>query len=191
AGARAGRGGGHWRLAALAVRGAALAAGAAWAGAGGTGSKGDAHKAAGKSEKPDPLHHVMDSSHIELFPTAGWEIDLLDNGPFRRITKFMILELIAAGLIAAIYIPLARRQQSGRHPQGAWDNAFEVLLTFVRDQIARPALTPPEDEHGHGHEAGPSEGHHGTEAAAHAPPDADRFVPFLWTMFLFILFSNL
>jgi F-type H+-transporting ATPase subunit a len=212
----AGRARGRWRLVALALLGTGLATGAAWAGEEHKGAgHGEAPKAEGKAagaheakhdakhethEKHDPLEHVMDSSHWEFFPTAGLEIHLPDQGPFRRLTKFMILEVIAAALVAAIYIPLARRMASGQTPSGAWDNTFEVLLTFVRDQIARPALTPPEDE-GHGHEAGHAEAaahagahhdeHHGAEAPAHAPPAHDAYVPFLWTLFLFILFNNL
>jgi F-type H+-transporting ATPase subunit a len=41
---------------------------------------------------------------------------------------------------------------------------FEAFLMFIRDDIARPAI-----------------GHH----------DADRFVPLLWTMFMFVLGLNL
>jgi F-type H+-transporting ATPase subunit a len=112
-----------------------------------------------KHEKPDALHHVMDSDEWEFIGT--WHIRPIFG---LRITKYMLLELIAALLIIAIYIPLARRVQSGEPPRGWWDNTFEVLLTFVRNVIAKPAI-----------------GEH----------DADRFVPFLWTLFLFILFSNL
>jgi F-type H+-transporting ATPase subunit a len=59
---------------------------------------------------------------------------------------------------------MARRLRNGEPPRGAWDNTFEVLLTFVRDQIAKPNMG--EDK-------------------------ADRYMPFLWTLFLFILFNNL
>ena len=76
----------------------------------------------------------------------------------------MLLELLAAGLILLIFIPICRRAASGQLPKGRWWNAFESLLTFVRDKIARPNL-----------------GEH----------DGDKFTPFLWTMFLFILFCNL
>src|SRR5947209_18789321 len=78
--------------------------------------------------------------------------------------SFMILELIAAALIVIIYVPIARRARSGAPPRGFFWNTFESILTFLRDQVARPNI-----------------GHH----------DADRFVPFLWTLFLFILFNNL
>jgi F-type H+-transporting ATPase subunit a len=43
-------------------------------------------------------------------------------------------------------------------------NLFESLILFIRDQVARPAIG------GHG---------------------ADRFLPYLWTLFFFILFNNL
>jgi len=114
--------------------------------------------------EPNALEHVNDSKeHWHLFESFGPTLRLPQFLGF-RITKFMLLELIAAGLIVAIYAPLTRHLQSGEPPRGAWINAFEVLLTFVRNQVAKPAI-----------------GEH----------EADRFVPFLWTMFLFILFNNL
>jgi F-type H+-transporting ATPase subunit a len=60
-------------------------------------------------------------------------------------------------------VPIARRAQNGSPPRGRWWNAFESLLTFIRNEVARPNLGQ----------------------------DAERFLPFLWTMFLFILFCNL
>ncbi len=118
-----------------------------------------------EEERTDALEEVMDSEHWEFFKTLGLEIDLgkIGIGKF-RITKFMVMELLAALLIIAIYVPLARRLRDGEPPRGGLVNAFEVLLTFIRDEVAKPGI-----------------GEH----------DADRFVPFLWTMFLFILFNNL
>ena len=49
-------------------------------------------------------------------------------------------------------------------PKGRVWNLLEAMLVFLRDEVARPAI-----------------GHH----------DADRFLPFLWTMFFFVLFCNL
>src|SRR5262249_32595151 len=100
----------------------------------------------------DPFHHVMDSPY--------WQHNEYE---YIKITKYMVLLLIAAALVVAIYVPLARRVQSGETPRGWWWNMWEVLLTFVRDQIARPYIS-----------------HH-----------PDHYVPFLWTQFLFILFCNL
>jgi F-type H+-transporting ATPase subunit a len=114
---------------------------------------------------PDPFEHVIDSTKFHLFDSLFGDPVVITLQPLFgfQITKYMILELVAAALILAIYIPLCRRAATGQLPRGAWWNAFESLLTFVRDKIARPNL-----------------GEH----------DGDRFTPFLWTLFLFILFCN-
>jgi F-type H+-transporting ATPase subunit a len=103
------------------------------------------------SKTPNPLEHVVDHGFVTI-------------GRFKVVTKYMLLELLAAGLIAAIYIPLARRAGAVQHPRGWFDNLFELILSFIRNDIAKPNL-----------------GEH----------DADKYVPFLWTLFLFILFCNL
>jgi F-type H+-transporting ATPase subunit a len=127
---------------------------------------------------PDPFEHVMDSpasgDKWEFFNAAfgrpiEWHIPPLniDIGSFHyrfQLTKFMILEVVAAALILLIYIPLARRSQNGELPKGGWWNAFESLLTFIRNEVARPNL---------------------------GEKDADKYLPYLWTLFLFLLFCNL
>jgi F-type H+-transporting ATPase subunit a len=128
-------------------------------------------RAAEEGHAHDPLDHVMDSTKIETFESFGHhEIPIpalftyrMFGQEFQFPTKYMLLELVAAVLVAVFYIPLARKMKSGELPSGWRENAREVLLTFIRDEVARPAI-----------------GH-----------DADRFMPFLWTMFLFILFNNL
>ena len=81
-----------------------------------------------------------------------------------ELTKFMVLELVAALLMLAIFVPLARKIATGNRPRGRIWNLFEAMLVFVRDEMVRPAI---------------------------GRPDADRFLPFIWTMFFFILFCNL
>jgi F-type H+-transporting ATPase subunit a len=125
---------------------------------------GDHAKDAAAHEDKSALHHVMDSDTWEFFDTLALHEWHLPNILGLQITKFMLLEVIAALLIIAIYIPLARRMQDGQVVRGSFFNFFEVLLTFVREQIAKPSI-----------------GEH----------DADKHVPFLWTVFLFILFNNL
>jgi F-type H+-transporting ATPase subunit a len=151
--------------------------------------------------KHGPIDHVVDSSTWHFFdqlfeapvelalPTIdvfGWHVQL---------TKFMILEVVAAVLICAIFIPLARKVAKGGTPTGAWWNAFEVLLTFIRDQVAQPTLCPPPDYHEHLHEGHAKGGHHDEQHAAKHDPlkgyEHDAYVPYLWTVFLFILFCNL
>ncbi len=121
----------------------------------------------------DPFEHVMDTHKWHFF--ENWDIlfhlprlHLPLYGDF-QVTKFMVLELVVALLIIAIYVPLARWASTGDAPNGGpvkrfiW-NTFECLLTWTRANVIEPNV-----------------GHH----------DADRFVPFLWTVFLFVLFCNL
>ncbi len=108
----------------------------------------------------DLFHHVMDGYHIswlENFEFLGFHLP-----PW--LSKYMLLQLVAAGLILLIYIPMGKSARTGQPPKGFMWNTFEVLLTFVREKVAKPTL--------------------GEE-------EADHFVPFLWTLFLFILFCNL
>jgi F-type H+-transporting ATPase subunit a len=114
--------------------------------------------------EPNALEHVIDDvklTFFHAFPPQEWHLPKIFGF---QITKYMLLEVIAGGLILLIYIPLAKRAQSGTPPKGWWDNCFEVLLTFVRNEMAKPNFGE----------------HH-----------ADKYVPFLWTLFLFILFNNL
>lgn len=106
------------------------------------------------------------------------------------ISKYMIIELIVAAAMLAIFTWVASRLRSGAAPKGAALNLFEAMLLFIRDNIARPAI----DDHGHGHddhESGNHDAHahgHAHAAVAHA---GDRFVPLLWTLFFFVLGCNL
>jgi F-type H+-transporting ATPase subunit a len=121
------------------------------------------------------FHHAQDSPEFELlwrdpvhlpsFPIPQWLADLLGRPEATfQITKYMVLELVAAALLLLVFIPLSRRAQHQKVPTGRFWNFFETLVVFIRDQVARQAI-----------------GRH----------DGDRFVPFLLTAFLFILFCNL
>src|SRR5581483_9866120 len=102
---------------------------------------GAAEHAGGEAEHkaPNALEHVMDQlEHWELFHTIRPQSLPLPKIFGIQITKYMLLELIAAVLILLIYVPLAKRAQSGQPPRGWWDNCFEVLLTFVRNEMAKP-----------------------------------------------------
>jgi F-type H+-transporting ATPase subunit a len=125
------------------------------------------------AHEPKAMHEVQDSPTWHVFDRLFGGVDVPLPKLFSiaghdvYLTKFMILELVVALLIIAIYVPIARRAASGELPRGPWWNAFESLLTFIRNEIARPTL------------------------GAHHPHEADKFVPYLWTVFLFILFCNL
>lgn len=78
-----------------------------------------------------------------------------------KVTNQMVMALVAAVLMLLIFPPLFRRTYDGA-PSGA-RNLFESILEFLRVEVFRPALKE----------------------------NTDRFVPFLWTLFFFILFCNL
>ena len=77
------------------------------------------------------------------------------------VTNQMLMAVVAAVLMLLIFPLLFSRAQS-EAPRGA-RNFFESIMEFLRVEVFRPALK----EH------------------------TDRFVPFLWTLFFFILFCNL
>jgi F-type H+-transporting ATPase subunit a len=105
--------------------------------------------------------HVKDAISVHL--PFGQHFDLPQIFGF-QLTKFMVLELLVAILMLLIFIPLARRIATGQPVRGYFGNLLEAMLLFLRDEVARPAI-----------------GHH----------DADRFLPFIWTIFFFVLFCNL
>ncbi len=107
------------------------------------------------------VEHVQDAAVFEL--PLGIECRL-PKILGHQITKFMVLELVAAILMAIIFVPLSRRLSGGDPPKGRFWNMFEAIVVFIRDSMVRPAI-----------------GRH----------DADRFLPLILTLFFFILFCNL
>lgn len=81
-----------------------------------------------------------------------------------KITKFMVIELVAAILLCVFFIGLAKALHGGMIARGRFRNMLEAMLIYFRETVARPCI-----------------GHH----------DAERFVPFLWTIFFFVLACNL
>jgi F-type H+-transporting ATPase subunit a len=153
---------------------------------------------------PNPLHHVQDTKDVlPIFERLFGGLDIPLPKPIHiggyefHFTKFMLLELIAALILIAIYVPLAKRIKDGGLPKGWWWNMFEALFVFIRDEIARPYLDDPHAGHGHGHEEHKEEHHGHPPVLEHSPVPllpthtGDKFVPFLATQFLFILFLNL
>ncbi len=114
-----------------------------------------------------PLSHVIDHTTLELpwwrSPSYELKVELPNIGGF-QITRFMVMEVIAAVLIVAIIVPVVRHICRSYVSRGGFMNAFEAIILFIRDDIARPAIG------GHG---------------------ADHFLPYLWTAFFFVLFNNL
>jgi F-type H+-transporting ATPase subunit a len=81
-----------------------------------------------------------------------------------KITKFMVMEAVAALLLVLVMAWVAARARRSRAPKGGLVNAIEAMVVFIRDEVARPAIG----------------GH-----------DADHFMPYLLTIFFFIVTCNL
>ncbi|HEX8523472.1 MAG TPA: F0F1 ATP synthase subunit A [Tepidisphaeraceae bacterium] len=84
-----------------------------------------------------------------------------------KVSNQMVMALVAAILMLLIFPRLFKTAAEGglraaEAPTGA-RNFFESILEFLRVEVIRPALKE----------------------------NTDRFVPFLWTLFFFILFCNL
>jgi F-type H+-transporting ATPase subunit a len=144
----------------------------------------------------NPLDHVIDHDTIEIpvVEVEPWPLPSIAGG---QITRFMVMELVVALLLVAVLIPATRRVFTSRVTRGRFAQIFEALLVFIRDGIARPAIDGGQANHnGHGHEEpspGDGDQSHGSSGATRNPErrPSDRYLPFLWTIFFFILFCNL
>jgi F0F1-type ATP synthase membrane subunit a len=121
----------------------------------------------------DPVDHVLPHSFFRLLPgnlNFGFDAIPLLGFPLSReffFTNQLLMTLVAAALCLAIF-PLFARTYAGpgltpAAPRGPLRNLLEALLQFIREEVARPVLKE----------------------------RTDRFMPFLWTLFFFILFCNL
>ncbi len=112
--------------------------------------------------------HVLDGFHWHFLESLHLEFEIphihgVFHGDGFGPTKYTFLMLLAAGLILWIYLPLSKKIQTGEAPRGKFWNLFESVLTFIRDDIAKPYIGK----------------------------EADRYVPYLWTVFLFVVTCNL
>ena len=117
----------------------------------------------GRPRSSPDTNHQLDGKILIPQP-FGQLKNLYEKDAGFAISKFMIIELIVAIVIAASFIWLAKKMRGDVRPKGKCWNMFEAVLLYFRDQVARPAI---------------------------GGKEADKFVPFLWTLFLFILGMNL
>jgi F0F1-type ATP synthase membrane subunit a len=78
------------------------------------------------------------------------------------LTSHILMMGIAAVLMLLVFPAMAAAARKSPVPRGI-GNFFEAIMSFLRTEVFRPALGD----------------------------NTDRFVPFLWTLFFFILFCNL
>lgn len=84
-------------------------------------------------------------------------------GGWYLLSNHMVMMGVAALLMLLVFPVITRKYRSGKLVPTGTQNFFEAILLFVRNDVAKPVLA----EH------------------------TDRFMPFLWTLFFFILFCNL
>ena len=88
---------------------------------------------------------------------------VLTDGGLWIISNNVVNLLITAAVMLLIFPRITRDYRNGKHVPTGTRNFFEAMLVYVREEIARPILGD----------------------------ETDRFIPFLWTLFFFILFNNL
>lgn len=141
---------------------------------------------------PDHFHHVRDFPHFEL-PFGGSiglpKFHIPVYGDF-QLTKFMVLQLIAAVLTLVIFAGLSKRVGSGRLTKGRFWNFWEALALFIRDEVVRPTIGEEHHAHGHDDHSHGEHGHH-HEKKALSGHHSDKYLPFIWSCFFFVLFCNL
>jgi len=124
---------------------------------------------AGGEEKLDFLHHIQDSREWELpggrvvhFPAKGsWMLGPVDVTPTKHVLFMGIAGLLTI-LTLSMGGALASRAERGR-TAGKRHNLIEAMVLFIRGEVVMPNI-------GHG---------------------GEKFVPFIATLFFFILFCNL
>jgi len=130
----------------------------------------------------DAVSHVLDEKWL-----IGQKV-----GDFLVGSKYQLLVILAGLIVAALMIPLARKVATGQPVRGPLWNALEGLLLFIRDEVVRPNIHSGHDHHPETHSDSESHKHEAEEAHKdHEHYLADKYLPLLWTMFLFILVCNL
>ncbi|MEZ4703016.1 MAG: F0F1 ATP synthase subunit A [Rhodothermales bacterium] len=90
----------------------------------------------------EEVHELMEAGHRHLYyklvPAAGsMVIDF-------SITRQILFVFISALVLLIIAFRLAARYRAGygvtQAPKGRWQNMMEVLILFIRDEIAKPAI---------------------------------------------------
>ena len=114
-------------------------------------------------EKVDSYNQLLDGKILIPQP-FGTLRNLYQRESGFAVSKFMVIETVVALIVATLFIRLANRMRGGNRPRGKLWNMFEAILLYFRDGVVRPAI---------------------------GEKDADKFVPLLWTVFLFILGCNL
>jgi F-type H+-transporting ATPase subunit a len=108
------------------------------------------------------LHHVMDSNYLDFEPFGKIYLPQFHLlGIDLSITKHVFFMWVVALILIVLLAVVAKSYRKSLIPRGL-TNFLEIIIVFVRDEIVKPTI-------GHGYE---------------------KFLPYLLTVFFFILFSN-
>jgi F-type H+-transporting ATPase subunit a len=112
---------------------------------------------------------VKHNGHIKLPETGivGYQIPGTEKylKPLDfKLTRFMVVELLAACLIFVVFTAVARGLKSNSAPRGRLLNMLEAMIQFIRVDIAKSVI---------------------------GKKDGAKFAPFLLTIFFFVLTCNL
>lgn len=109
------------------------------------------------------LHHVMDSNYIDFDPFGKLYLPHIELfGIDISITKNVFFMWIIAIILIVLFYSLSKGYKKSLIPKGL-TNFFEIIVLFVRDEIVKPTI---------------GEGY-------------NKFLPYLLTLFFFVLFGNL
>ena len=121
-----------------------------------------AHGDSGGSSSSWMMHHIMDARTLDFEPFGVIHLPELHLfGYDISITKHVIFIWLAAVILMVTLSIAAKAYKKSLVPKGM-TNFFEILIVFVRDEIVKPTI-------GKGYE---------------------KFLPFLLTVFFFILTMN-
>lgn len=119
-------------------------------------------EAAKKTDTSWIVHHVLDAREISLEPFGSIHLPQIHLwGMDISITKHVVFMWIAVLLLIVTFVKVSKSYKKSLIPRGV-TNLTETLILFVRDEIARPNI-------GKGYE---------------------KFLPYLLTVFFFILTCN-
>jgi len=117
------------------------------------------------------MHHIVDADYLEFFgetyPLPKWEPIragplVIDMSPTKHTVFLWIATLLTILTVWIAARKFSREEQAGEAPKG-FLNFFETFYEYLRDEVALANI-------GHG---------------------GERFVPYVVTLFFFILYANL
>ncbi|WP_449257699.1 F0F1 ATP synthase subunit A [Chlorobium limicola] len=131
--------------------------------------EGDAHgEQGGHSDKPGDviMHHILDSNVYAFEPFGEVHLPKIVVGGFDiSITKHVVIMWIAAAIVLLVFgsVGGAYRKMTAKNAPKGLANAMEALVDFIRLDVAKSNIGP----------------------------GFEKFLPYLLTVFFFILLCNL